>query len=602
MRFNFCPYTIFLMILFSVVFGPAIFLLNEDHILMAAYELGDAGNIAHAIMSLFDYPIYNHHNYVILSDYGWVLGDISFVVVLLLKLIGQLMGFYEQPIFGVVDDQVIFNGAIRAVNFVFAMSSVVLFFKLSVLLFENKKISLVASLFFMFVPWAAVYSYWLHPDASGMVFMMIALLLVVKFVKQEQKSIYFWAALASLELATLSKPSYLFISLPILLVFGVNYCDKNHLRYLTFLFSRQFFQIFVLSLLMAIFILLVIHPYLIIEFSLAYKIQSFLFGIYQNNSLTQSFYHWFKVYKNEPLIYFNVLLLYLLIIPWLVKDKFSVSFLFVTSVLFCNVFLLIVVWGMKYTVMARYIYPIAPLLILNIVAFVIFVWHRLSSKPYYLKIFFAGLGVFYLLTIFIKNILVTSNSLLARAAYQHSTLYHARQFLLSEPNIFSRSQMLFDLGTAIVPPKMTWVAPPAPMSWVPSKVINQKRYQQYIDPDAPIVWVPWESKDHSLKFIRNKKPAFLILNELSYETYHHYIKKNHFELITQFQASEPSLTALFYWFPSQRHVYLTRFSTLLKLIEVHRRSDLLIGPTIVFYGKKFHQQNEKNNLFKQITH
>jgi hypothetical protein len=49
---------------------------------------------------------------MILSDYGWVLGDISFVVVLSLKLIGQLMGFDDQPIFGVVDDQVIFNGAI----------------------------------------------------------------------------------------------------------------------------------------------------------------------------------------------------------------------------------------------------------------------------------------------------------------------------------------------------------------------------------------------------------------------------------------------------------------------------------------------------------
>lgn len=586
MRFNFYPYTIFLVIIFSLVFGHSIFLLNEDHILMAAYELGDAGNIAHAIMSLFDYPIYNHHNYVILSDYGWVLGDISFVVVLLLKFIGQFMGFYDQPIFGVVDDQVIFNGVIRAVNFAFAMISVVLFFRLSVLLFEDKRVSLVASLFFMFVPWAAVYSYWLHPDASGMVFMMIALLSVVKFVKREQKPSYFFVALASLELATLSKPSYLFISLPILLVFWVSYCEKNHLRYLTFLFSRQFFQIWVLSLLMVIFILLVVHPYLILEFSLAYNIQRFLFDIYQNHSVTQSFYHWFKVYKNEPLVYFNVLLLYLLIIPWLVKDKFSVSFLFVISVLFCNVFLLIVVWGMKYTVTARYIYPIVPLLILNIVAFVIFIWNGLSSK-HYLKIFFVGLGVFYLLTIFMKNSLVVTNSLLARAAYQYSTLYHARHFLLNELNIFSRSQMLVDLGTPIVPPEMTWVVPPAPMSWVPSEVISQVRYRRYIDPDAPIVWVPWESRGHSLKFIGDKKLAFLILNGSSYETYRGYLKKNHFELIAQFQASEPSLIALFYWFPFRYHVYLTRFSTLLKLIEVHRRSDLLIGPTIVFYGKKF---------------
>ncbi|EDN71520.1 conserved hypothetical protein [Beggiatoa sp. PS] len=556
---------------------------------MVAYESGDPGNIAHAIMSLFNDPIYNHHNYVILSDYGWVLGDISFIVVFLFKIVGQLMGFYDQPIFGTVDDQAIFNGAIRMVNFTFAMASILLFFRLSHLLFENKKVSFIASLFFMFIPWAAIYSYWLHPDASGMVFMMIALLSVVKFVKQEQKLIYFFIALASLELATLSKPPYFFLSIPVLLIFLFNYCHKTHLKYLTFLISPQFFKISIASLQIAIFILFIVHPYSIIEFSQAYNIQRLLFGIYQNISITQSFYNWFYIYKNEPLIYINVFLLYLLIIPLFFKQKFSISFLFVTSVLFCNIFLLITIWGMRYNMTARYMYPIAPLLILNIVAFIIFVWNKLNflliQKKHYLKIILTGLGILYLLPIFTENILATINSLLARAAYKHTTFYQTRKFLLNNPNTFSQHKMLFDMGMAIIPPKMTWVVPHASVTWVPSKVINQERYYKYINPNAQVIWVPWESQSQSLKFIKdnNINPLFLILNKGRYNAYRHYIAKNHFRMIKTITASNKELASLSYWFPRYGNTQLKNFNFTLKLIELHRNPNLIIGPTMMFY-------------------
>ncbi|RKZ35439.1 MAG: hypothetical protein DRQ49_19420, partial [Gammaproteobacteria bacterium] len=328
MRIKFCPYTIGLIIIFSFLFLHTIFILNEDHSLMVAYETGDSGNLAYAVMRLFDYPIYNHHNNYFLSGYGWVFGDISFLVVMLLKAIGQLFGIYNQPIFGVIDDQPIFNSAMIAINFVFALISILLFFKLSNLLFENKKVSFIASLFFMLLPWAAIYSYWLKPDATGMVFILIAMLYLVKFVKQEPKPIYFYIAFISLVLTTFSKMYHGFILFPIFLIFFLTYCDKQGVNYLGYLFSKYFLKVLISSLFLYLLIAFIIHPYSIIDFGggvyparwmfmpwevfLKFLSPSSYSGGESSGHMAvpfvKSFYNWFILYKNEPIIYINALL------------------------------------------------------------------------------------------------------------------------------------------------------------------------------------------------------------------------------------------------------------------------------------------------------
>jgi len=114
---------------------------------MAAYETGDSGHLAYGLMNMFNYPIFSQYNYYFTSDYGWIFNDISFLVILLLKFVGKLFGVYNQPIFGVIDNQPFFNGAMITTNFTFALLSISVFFKLANLLFANKKISFIASLF-----------------------------------------------------------------------------------------------------------------------------------------------------------------------------------------------------------------------------------------------------------------------------------------------------------------------------------------------------------------------------------------------------------------------------------------------------------------------
>jgi hypothetical protein len=545
MRFVFCPYLTFLIIIFSVFFLHTVFILNEDHILIAAYESGDAGNFAHAMMRLFNEPVYNHHNYYFGSNHGWVISDISFFVILVLKFFGQILGWYEPPIFGFVDDRVFFNGAIRTINFAFALASVLLFFQLSHLLFENKRVSFIASLFFMLLPWAAIYSYWLKPDATGLFFILVAILYLVKFVKQAPKLMYFYLSFVSLVLATFSKMYHGFLPFPILLLFFLSYCDKQGISYLSGLFSTNFLKVFMSLPFIYLLIIFLVHPYSIFDYGGGINDSTWIFKPFEvfikffeslilgtlsastgsisdnqlvSTSLIKNFYIWLTLYKTEPLIYLNTFLLYLLIIPLFFRHKFNISLLFIISIIFCQFYLLIVIYGTQsgkhYDL--RYIYPIAPLLILNLVAFGLYIWNLLGYLPIknrrWLKIIVASLGILFILPVFAKNLLVTTNSLLARAAYQQSTLYQTRKFILNNVSTFSQQKMLFDLGTAPVPPKATWVKPHAEMSWVPSKIIDSKRFKDYINPNAPIIWVSWESSANGPQFIENIQLQFLIVN------------------------------------------------------------------------------------------
>ncbi len=598
MRLNFCPYTTSLIVVFITFFLHTIFILNEDPTLMAIYESGDPGNLAYGIMSLFAHPIYSQYNYFF-AGYGWPFNDISFIVILLLKFIGQVFGFYEQPLWGLIDNQPIFNATMRAINFSFALTSVLLFFNLSNHLFNNKKISFLASLFFMFLPWAAIYSYWLHPDATGMTFLLLSILYTVKFTQQPKLS-YFYIAFVNLILTTFIKMYHGFYLFPIFFIFWVSYCNQHGISYLTGLFSKAILKIVISLPLIYLLTILIVHPYAIIDFGGGVYSNLWLFKpwIFLNNTgknphmtvpFITSFQQWLKLYQQEPLIYLNVLWLYLLIIPLLFRKKNVVSGLFIISVLFCNIYLGIVIFGNRTLHFElRYIYPIAPLLILNSIAIILFIWKYLGSLPvkglHHLPIIFAILVSFYLLSIFAENLLTTTNSLLARATYQHSTYYQMREFILNNSKTLAASKMLFDIGSAPVPPQITWTMPHTILSWVPSKIIDKNQFKDYINPAAKLIWVSWESQNQSLAFIKDNEPQFLMLTAERSETYRHYIIKNGFQPMTQFQASHEELIGFTYWFPEVNQQLKTLQATK-KLIEIYYNPNLTIGPTIVCYRK-----------------
>lgn len=439
-----------LTIIFSFFFLHAVFLFNDDVGLIVAVEV-DPGSITGSIMQLFNYPIYNQHNGYHTQYYGWVFNDINFIVILLLKILGQSLGFYDKPIFN-SDFIPAFAGVIRTTTFSMGLISNLIFFNIANHLFKNEKLSFFATLFFMFVPLGSYFSYFIHPETTGMVFTLTAILYLVKFTNVP-KLRYFYISYISVILAALSKQPFTFVAVPILLVFFISYYYEKNLT------CKQFLKILLSMAVIGVFIILLVHPYALIEFSRFYESQrATLVGHQSTISLSQNFYNWANIYSGEILVSMNIILLIIAIMLLAVNMFFrkivAIHFLFIVSLSFCNVFLLIVIYGARLLVAPTYLYPILPLLILNIMAVLVFIWGKLTQlhSGKYWRFVFAITVTIYLLPIFSANWLVTTNNLLNRASYKNTTNYQARQFILE--NVARNNVIIHDV-TIPVPSNYT---------------------------------------------------------------------------------------------------------------------------------------------------
>ena len=600
MWFKFCPYTLLLIIIFSVGFSYTIFINYESLFTMMLLE-ADPGNLAWGVMKLFDEPVYSQYNYWFSSSYGWFFNDINFLVVLILKVVGKLLGFYEPPIFGLANEAPIFNIAIKSVNFIFALISLLLFFKVADRLFANQKIALIASIFFMFIPWSAFYTYTLHPDSAGMALTLLAILLLLKFIQQEPKISYFFIASTSLLLAVLCKPYFGFFAIPVFLLFFITYCHKNQLKYSEFFFSQRLLKTLILFLFISIITIITVHPY-----SLFYIVERpmwlFMPWIYLKSAqvtaipIHESFYNWALLYLQEPLVFINLLLLILLTIIsicpiYLVfKEKFAaISYLWVSSILFCGMYLLLVLFGNRMAVSLKYLYPIAPLLILNVVAVILFIWKHLDvlfpNKIFYAKAVFAILLGGYGLSSFLGNTLETVNMLLYKALYKQSTLYQANNFIINElmnNKKFTSNKVWFDISRMPFPP----VAPLSQLpkaTWVSHLGIQNRNYLV----KQEVLYV--ELNDNLLK---NIQPEFIILAEwrrdmtedyyyTSKVNYRKYLREYNYKLIKEIPGTQYQFDPIFTYFLKD----INTFEDTKQLVTVLRNPNELIGSTILFYQR-----------------
>lgn len=436
------PYTIALAVIFSIYSLHIVFIANDDYLVALIMEgpmgMGvDPSVIVHGIENLFSEPVYSQFNSYGTRAYGWVYNDINFIVILILKILGKIFGFYQQPIFSAVFDQPVLNGAIRAVTFTIALISVLLFYNVVNLLFGNRRLSFVTALFFMFIPFASNFAYHIHPDAAGMMFMLLAVRYLLLYINQKPIGIYFYISFVSLVLATLSKQSFLFISVPIILLFWVSHCRYAKTGYVSFFKSHAFVQTIIWMSVLSVSLLFIVHPYAIIDSdkfldTQKYVTQSQTFG--SGLTFAQSFQRWIDVYINEPIVVLNFLFLLFLVIYFsFLRGKFTLSSLWVISVVFCNIFLLIITpLGARLFFLTHYVYPILPLLLLNLVAAGLFFWKKLPLLGFsYIRPIFAVIVAVLVLFFLSKNMLWTVRSVLTITAYKHSTAYQAREFTLT---------------------------------------------------------------------------------------------------------------------------------------------------------------------------
>jgi len=442
-RSEISAYTLALVMIFISLFLHTIFLFNDDIALMQIVD-NDAGVIANSILQLFNSPIYNQHNGYYSQYYGWVFNDINFIFILIAKLLGQFMSESGSSMFSSEYTPSLL-WIIRATNFTMGLISVLLFFNLSKLLFKNELLSFVATLFFMVHPIGNQFLYSVAPDSTAMVFSLIATLYLIKF-STEQDARYFYISYVSLILSALSKPIFLLTTFPVLVVFFLIYCHRQNLSYRQILLSKIFAQIAGYCMVTAIGVLLLVHPYAILEFSKFYANQQYLIHQELNSGLLQSFHAWSVIYQNSFLLMANIALSAILVIGYLVfKKMFGVSMLFLMSILYCGIFVpIFLMYSVRVSISTTYLYPILPLLILNIVAVMLFISKRLASLPkanYWQFAFFVGSAI-YLLPVLWMNTLAVTNKLLDRMSYTNTTYYQARKFVSAE--IPKHSSVLYD--------------------------------------------------------------------------------------------------------------------------------------------------------------
>lgn len=442
-RSEISSYTLALIMIFVSLFLHTVFLFNDDIALMQAVD-NDTGVIANSILQLFNSPIYNQHNGYYSQYYGWVFNDINFILILIVKFLGQLMSGNGNSVFS-SEYTPFLLWIIRATNFTMGLISILLFFNLSKLLFKNELLSFIATLFFMIHPIGSQFSYLVAPDSTAMVFSLMAILYLVKF-STEQDTRYFYISYVSLILSVLSKPIFLLTIFPILISFLLIYCYRQNLSCQQMLLSKLFARIAGYCIAITILVIFIVHPYAIFEFSKFYATQQSL--IYQelDLGLLQSFYAWSAIYQNSFLLIANTALSAILVIGYLVfKKRFNVSILFLISMAYCGILApVFLVYSVRVSISPVYLYPVLPLLILNIVATILFISKKLTSLPKakYLQLaFFAGLTI-YLLPVLWTDTLAVTNKLLERMSYTNTTYYQARKFVAAE--IPKHSSVLYD--------------------------------------------------------------------------------------------------------------------------------------------------------------
>jgi len=323
--YNFYKFLIFL--IFSILFLPLTFILNEDINLILAHEV-DPGSIIHSIDNLFNHPYYNMFNGYHTTYYGWTYASLTFLFLLPFKLVFYIFGI-EAPVFTIF--------LIRFVFYLIGLFSALILFRLCRKVLGNKNlvISFFTVILFIFSPFGTEIGghksfnlfFHIHPETTGILFIFLAVNYLLDYENKSQKKFYYYS-LTCLVLATLSKQQFFISSffLSIFLIFL--FFNKNKISYCVPYFLKETTKVFLLSL----FVFILIHPYAFLtpfKFLSSQEELAMSFSAAKNNiNFIDALILWTNSYKSNPLFSFLTILNLLNIIIIFVKKRSTFDIIF----------------------------------------------------------------------------------------------------------------------------------------------------------------------------------------------------------------------------------------------------------------------------------
>jgi len=433
-KINFSYFFIFL--IFSYLYLPHVFILNEDYNLASSLET-DPGSLISSLSKLFEKPYYNMFKGYHLQYYGWTWASITFFAILPFKILFSLFGIND-------DSYTIF--LIRFIYFLIGLSSVFALFKIcnKFLEYKNTLLSFFIANIYIFSPFYFFnLFYYIRAELTGILFTFLGIIYLLNF-QYKHRIIFFYLSIISLALAVFSKQTFIFSSflLSIYLFFLVirqDLADKKYnliFKSSTLLFIKVFFLVCLILFFVHPYAFLFPHRFLASQFSLG--------GSFNKNVLVDlDFYSainlWIKTFTST--LYFFVPFILSIINPLLInlstKNFHDQILNFLTII--CTLIVIL-----SYSIFNRanieiyYLKVIIPISFIQIIIFLKYLFQINLFKKNYLKYIISLLILIYLF----PEILEIHKRSHERLSYKQSVNY--KTFLWAQNNLNQFDRIVID--------------------------------------------------------------------------------------------------------------------------------------------------------------
>lgn len=360
-------YRLILIIIFIILYLPHCFIMVSDISIITAYEV-DPGSIIDSIEKLYSGKVYNMLNGYHSKFYGWTYMSINFWLLLPIKIFNLMLG---------INSKILFYLTLKFIYFSIGLVLTILVYKLSIKINRNNScIAAFMATFLLLVMPTSSQFYFIHPETTGALFLVLAMLILSEYHDNGNKK-YYILGIVCLSLASLSKQIFFFTALPIFIAYYYLGIKKFKFRPVALIF---------LTFGLGAFTLFVIHPYAYLypKSFIGYQLElsTSLNGGNQIGYIA-SIKNWILFVYNDA----SILILPLIMAPILLAYSIykyinynSSSHLLLTVSCACVLIsLMIVAYGNRISHAHHYLYPLYIFLLL-IISFLIDAVTRLKYK------------------------------------------------------------------------------------------------------------------------------------------------------------------------------------------------------------------------------
>lgn len=428
-------YRILLIVLFTLLFLPHVFVVvSEDINFIMAYEV-DPGSIIQSILSLFRHD-YNMNAAFHSSLYGWTYYSLTFLLLIPVYVITEL---------NIVPNNYYLFVSIRFIFFAIGLASVLAFFEVAKRTLKQNFLSFLAATLYIASPVVFKLFYFLHPETTGLLFFFISILCLIHYNEREAKD-YRWYTfgLLSLVLSALSKHVFLFIVPPVIFLYIYFYSNHHKISVLHFLVSKQFSKVLFASIVFSVFIFFVINPFAFFQPKIFITNQVYLFSTHTHSTLPyiEAVKAWIKIIKTIPIIFISIISLPFTIsgVAFFKDNKKTGKVLYIVNILSAVLFVIIISISSQYMIMATYFAPVYPFFILNFISIPLYIVRKWNVSLVKLSVvLFLSYSLFFILVGDFSTSIPTGYT---RLKYQDSLQYKVYNYI--EENIPYGSKIAHD--------------------------------------------------------------------------------------------------------------------------------------------------------------